>query len=180
MTDPYLCDAVTLRHFGEIGRLDILETRYGHLDPPHWTQAVADEIARAAARVPGCAAILAASWLSSPVVPAPHDLRGILTLQIGLNDGLRPPTAHAGEAEGIYFAEKLNGRFVTDDNGAYDFAIRRLGLGRARDTIDILRESVTDGDMSASDAINIANAIRNIGRDLRRVHPSTLLPSYFR
>ena len=180
MTNPYLCDAVTLRHFAAIQRLDILETRYGHLDPPHWTQAVADEIMDAAAMGPGCYAILHASWLSTPVAPESHDLRGILQLQIGLNDGRRPPTAHAGEAEGIYFAEKLEGRFVTDDNGAYDFAVRRLGLGRVCDTVDILREAVACGDMDAGEALNIANAIRNSGRDLRRAHAGTLLPHYFR
>jgi hypothetical protein len=180
VTNPYLCDAVTLRHFGAIRRLDILETRYGHLDPPHWTQAVADEIRAAAAMGPGCFAILAAPWLSTPVAPQAHDLRGILQLQIGLNEGRRPPTEHAGEAEGIYFAEKLGGHFVTDDNGAYDFAARRLGLGRVHDTVDVLREAVASGDMDAGEALNIANAIRNSDRDLRRVHPSTLLPHYFR
>jgi hypothetical protein len=180
MTTPYLCDAVTLRHFSVIGRLDILETRYGHLDPPHWTEAVADEIRAAVTFAPGCAAIMSTSWLSNPLAPQPQDLKGILQLQIGLNDGRRPPTAHAGEAEGIYFAEKLDGRFVTDDNGAYDFAVRRLGVGRVQDTVDILREAVASGDMDAGEAINVANAIRNSGRDLRRVHPSTMIPHYFR
>jgi hypothetical protein len=179
MTDPYLCDAVTLRHFGTIRRLDILELRHGHLDPPHWTQAVADEIRVAAGNDPGCSVVLAASWLSTPVVPEPSHLRGILQLQIGLNDGRRPPTAHAGEAEGIYFAQKLGGRFVTDDNGAYDFAVRRLGPGRVFDTIDVLRDAVASGEMNSGEALNVANAIRNSARSLRRVHPNTLLRRYF-
>jgi hypothetical protein len=180
MTALYLCDAVTLRHFGEIQRLDILEVRYGHLDPPHWTQAVADEIAQAAnLGFPGCRAILALPWLSNPVTPQMSDLPGILKLQIGLNDGRRPPTAHIGEAEGIYFAQKLEGRFVTDDNGAYDFAVRRLGSGRVYDTVDILREAVAAGDLDAGGALNIANAIRNSGRSLRRGHPDTLHRRYF-
>jgi len=179
MTEPYLCDAVTLRHFGTIGRLDILETRHGHLDPPHWTEAVADEIKAAAGSDPGCAAVLAASWLSAPVVPEPSDRMGILDLQIGLNDGRRPPTAHAGEAEGIYFAQKLRGRFITDDNGAYDFAVHRLGPGRVFDTIDILRDAVASHDMNSGEALIVANAIRNSGRSLRRVHPSTLPRRYF-
>jgi hypothetical protein len=181
VTAPYLCDAVILRHFGAIRRLGILEARYGYLDPPHWTEAVADEIKEAAAQgFPGCRAILAASWLSAPVIPEPSDLRDILKLQIGLNDGRRPPTAHAGEAEGIYFAQKMEGRFVTDDNGAYDFAIRRLGVGRVHDTIDLLREAVACGDMDDGEALNIVNAIRNSGRSLRRIHPSTLIRQYFR
>jgi hypothetical protein len=180
MTAPYLCDSVTLRHFGEIQRLDILEARYGHLDPPHWTQAVADEIREAAdLGFPGCRAILAVSWLLAPVVPETSDLKGILQLHVGLNEGRRPPTAHIGEAEGIYFAEKLGGRFVTDDTGAYDFAVRRLGGGRVHDTVDVLREAVASGDLDAGEALNIANAIRNCGRSLRRGHPDTLHRRYF-
>jgi hypothetical protein len=111
MTVLCLYDAVTLRHFGAIARLDVLEARCRYLDPPHWTQAVFDEISDAA-NSPGCRDILAAGWLSSPLAPQPEDQRKILLIQIGLNDGRRPPVAHAGEAEGIYFAEKLGGRFV--------------------------------------------------------------------
>jgi hypothetical protein len=88
--------------------------------------------------------------------------------------------AHAGEAEGIYFAEKLGGRFVTDDNGAYDFATRRLGPGRALDTVDVLREAVMDGEIDDGDAASIVNLIRDSGRFIRRAHPSTLPRSYFR
>lgn len=102
-----------------------------------------------------------------------------MLIQIGLNDGRRPPVAHAGEAEGIYFAEKLGGRFVTDDNGAYDFARRRLGPGRVFDTVDVLREAVTNGDMDSGEALNLVNAIRNSGRSIRRVHPGILLRGYF-
>jgi len=182
MTIPYLCDAVTLRHFGAIQRLDILATRCTYLDPPHWTQAVADEIRKGAQLgQPGCRAILAASWLSAPVAPEnDEDLRAIVRLQIGLNDGRRPPTAHAGEAEGIYFATKLEGCFVTDDNGAHDFALNRLGPGRVHDTVDLLREAVAYGDLDDGEALNIVNMIRNSGRSIRRVHPSSLLRSYFR
>lgn len=181
MTIPCLYDTVILRHFGSIGRLDILESRCSYLDPPHWTQAVADEIREAAdLGQPGCRAILAATWLSDPVVPEHEDLRRIVLIKIGLNEGRRPPTAHAGEAEGIYFAERLGGRFVTDDNGAYDFALRRLGRGWVYDTVDLLREAVSYGDMDDGEALNIVNAIRNSGRSIRRIHSNTLLRGYFR
>ncbi len=180
MTDPVLYDAVTLRHFGAIGRFDILETCHGHLMPPRWTEAVAEEIKKAAAiGQPGCKTILEAAWLLSPLEPQTQDLKAILQLQIGLNEGKRPPTAHAGEAEGIYFAEKLGGRFITDDNGAHDFATRRLGPGRVQDTVDLLRGAVAMGDLLPGEAHIAANAIRNCGRHLRRVHPSTFPPNYF-
>lgn len=181
MTALCLYDAVPLRHFGAIRRLDVLEARSRYLDPPRWTQAVYDEIREAAdLGYPGCRDIIAADWLSSPLDPKAEDRIGILRIHIGLNEGRRPPVKHAGEAEGIYFAEKLGGRFITDDNGAYDFAKRRLGPGRVLDTVDLLREAVMYGDMDAGDALNLVNAIRNSGRSVRRVHPGTLLRDYFR
>lgn len=180
MTIPCFYDTVILRHFGTIGRLDILEARCSYLDPPHWTQAVADEIWEAAhLGQPGCRDILAANWLSDPIAPGQDELKAIVMFQIRLNEGRRPPTAHAGEAEGIYFAQKLDGRFVTDDNGAYDFALNRLGKGSVYDTVDLLREAVSYGDISSGEALNIVNLIRNSGRSIRRVHPNTLLRGYF-
>jgi hypothetical protein len=68
---------------------------------------------------------------------------------------------------------------VTDDNGAYDFALRRLGVGSVYDTVDLLREAVSYGDMDDGGALNVVNAIRNSGRFIRRVHPNTLIRTYF-
>ena len=180
MSVPWLYDAVTLRHFGTVERLDVLVARCGRIGPPRWTREVADEIARAADKDrPGCRDILAAAWLAPPAEPEITDLKGIYALQVGLNEGRRPPVAHGGEAEGIYFAEKLGGHFVTDDNGAYDFAARRLGASRVHDTVDLLREAVTHGDLEAAEALRIAVAIRDNDRYLRRVHPKILLRTYF-
>jgi hypothetical protein len=180
MIGPILYDAVTLRHFGAIGRLDILQTRHGNLPPPRWAQAVFDEIVRAEGQGNlECETIRAAAWLLEPVAPQGDDMAKVLRIQIGLNDGQRPPTAHAGEAESIYFAEKLEGRFVTDDNEAYDFATRRLGAGRVYDTVDVLRDAVAMDDLTPAEAYLAANAIRNCNRSLRRIHPSTFPHDYF-
>jgi hypothetical protein len=177
---PWLYDAVTLRHFGATERLDVLLARCGRTGPPRWTREVADEITRAADKDrPGCRDILAAVWLAPPVEPEITDLKGIYVLQVGLNEGRRPPAAHGGEAESIYFAQKLGGHFVTDDNGAYDFAARRLGASRVHDSVDLLREAVTHGDLDGADALRIVRAVRDNDRYLRRVHPKTLTRAYF-
>lgn len=76
-------------------------------------------------------------------------------------------------------ADKLNGAFITDDYAAYDFASRRLGHCRVLDTVDVLRELVLVGYLKSSEAQQVADAIRNSGRRLRRGHPSTFTPSYF-
>lgn len=181
MSVPWLYDAVTLRHFGAIGRLDVLAVRCRYVDPPYWTQEVADEIRRAADTGQlGCHDILRATWLYTPVEPEIADLKGIYALQVGLNEGRQPPRAHGGEAECIYFAKKLGGMFVTDDNGAYDFAARRLGPGRVHDTVDLIREAVAYGDMDDGEAVSIVSAIRGSGRSIRRVYPKTITRTFFK
>lgn len=179
MPGPVLHDAVTLLHFGVVGRLDVLKSRHSFLPPPFWTDAVRSEV-EAGARLskPGCAAVLDADWLGEPIVPSSSDLRKVFQLLVGLNDGRRPPTAHGGEAEGIYMAEKLGGTFITDDNAAYDFAYRRLGPGRVKDAVQVLRESVAMEELDAQEALEIADQIRVAGRDLRRVHPDPLPATY--
>jgi hypothetical protein len=84
-----------------------------------------------------------------------------------------------GEAESIYFAAKLGGYFATDDNAAYDFAERYLGSGRVIDTVHILRDAVSLGEMTSSVAAGHATRIRESGRHLRRLHPSTLSAAHF-
>lgn len=180
MSEPLLFDTVTLRHLGTAGRLDILQTRYGHRPQPRWTDAVHDEIDINRGK-PDCDRVLAiADWLGPPIAATTTaDLRGVAALHVALNEGRRPPIQHLGEAESIYFAEQLNGIFVTDDNDAYDFAVHRLGPGRVLDLIGVLREAVATGDLTTSDAHLLANAVRNSGRFLRRVHPPTLPATYF-
>jgi hypothetical protein len=180
MAVPCFYDAVILRHFGTIRRLDALADRCKYLNRPYWTQAVADEISEAAEYgFPGCRLVRDADWLGDPIAPKSCDLKGIYLLQVGLNDGRQPPDGHGGEAEGIYFAKKLGGRFVTDDNAAYDFAVRHLGRSQVQDTVDLLRSAVSYGDMDGGEALNIFNAIRNCGRDVRRVHGDTQNRAYF-
>ncbi len=181
MSRPVLFDAVTLCHFAVCGRLGILEQVHGWRDAPRWTEEVEAEIRRGdAAGWPGCLAILTCHWLGSSVLPTIADQQRIVRIWIGLNDGRRPPIRHAGEAQCIYFAEKLGGLVATDDNAAYDFAERRLSVGRVIDTVHILRDAVAAGYVSASDASGIVSSITSAGRHLRSVHPINPGADYFR
>jgi hypothetical protein len=176
--NPILIDAVTLRHFGIIRRLDIIEARVINFPGPKWVQEVFDEI-HIARGLPECDQVLAAKFLGDPLQASTSDLRQIYLLQVALNAGKRPPTDHLGEAASMHHADKLGGVFVTDDNVAYDFASRRLGPGRVMDTVDVLRQAVAIGDLVASTAQQAADAVRNSGRSLRRVHPETFPRGYF-
>lgn len=180
--DPVIHDAVTLRHFAAVGRLDILHACHGHRPEPRWTEGIRAEIASAMrAGETHCSDILDETWLGDPVAPSGAELKDVYRLQVGLNAGMEPPTGDRGEAEGIYFAEKLGGQFATDDNNAYDFARRRasLGPGRVIDSVQILQTAVANDDISATEARNIAIAIEEAGRSLRAIHSGARDPAYF-
>ena len=179
---PVIHDAVTLRHFAVVERMDVLRACHGHRREPRWTEAIRAEIESAErAGESHCADILQATRLGAPAEPDVAELGDVYRLQVGLNDGRRPPTGDRGEAEAIYFAEKHNGQFATDDNNAYEFARRRpsLGAGRVIDSIHILQTAVADGALKAADARNIADDIESAGRSFRPVHRGTRGPDYF-
>ena len=183
-SEPVLHDTVTLRHFAAAGRVDVLETRHGRRPEPRWTEGVRSELTSAAvAGESHCSDVLSKTWLGCPAVPrGATELAAIFRLRIGLNTGRRSPSSrNLGEAEGIYFAEKHGGDFVTDDNGAYDFACRRRSLGRQRvlDSIDVLRAAVAENEITAEDAAAIADDIEGAGRSFRPEHRNSRGRGYF-
>ena len=179
---PVIHDAVTLRHFAAVERMDVLRTCHGHRPEPRWTAGIRAEIESAKhADESHCADVLNETWLGVPAEPTDSELAIVYRLQVGLNDGREPPKGDRGEAEAIYFAEKHNGQLATDDNGAYEFARRRpsLGPGRVIDSIHVLQTAVADGDLTAADAHDIANAIEDAGRSFRPPHRGARGPDYF-
>ena len=178
MAEPRLTDAVTLRHFGAVGRLDVLEKRLTTFPAPRWTLAVYEEI-RAFADDEACSEILEAQFLGLPAEVDFSLLRDVFLTRRALTEDDSDPLANLGEAETICLADSLNGTFITDDAAAFDHAERRLGNNRVMDTVDLFREAVATSDISAADAKLIADSIRNIGRHLRAGHPPTLTEDYF-
>lgn len=179
---PVLYDAVTLRHFAAVGQLDLLRKQHGDRPPPRWTEEIREEIARAVkAGVHYCKTILKAGWLGDPAAPKEEDLSQIVKLQIAINKGNITARGNHGEAECIYFAAKHQGRFATDDNGAYEFARLHswLGSGRVIDSIDILRYAVILGHITATNAARIADDMERQGRRFRPVHRRYRGPDYF-
>jgi hypothetical protein len=180
MSGPRLVDAVTLRHFGITEYLGVVEHVLSPYPPPHWTETVRSEIlAGFGLSQPGCSNVLAASFLGTPHQIPTTDMAEVMRIRIALGGGSGNSTKDLGEAESIFLADRLNGTFITDDRVAYDFALRRLGNIRVFDTVDLLRETVVTGYFTSSEAQQVADAIRNSGRSLRRGHPSTFTPKYF-
>jgi hypothetical protein len=142
--------------------------------------AVADEVEQGAAiGYAHAGRVRAAGWLGDPREPTAAELKAVFAIHVGLNEGRRPPVDHVGEAESIYFADKLGATFATDDNEAFDFARNRLGAARVLDTVSILRDAVAMGEMRANEAAGIAESIRSAGRHLRRLHPTPAPAAYF-
>lgn len=88
---------------------------------------------------------------------------------------------HEGEAHSIFLAEKMDAVFMTDDNAAFDFAMRRfnLGPGRVKDTVDVLRDSVAMGFITKEIAAATAESMEERDRALRVVHRGKITPNYF-
>lgn len=182
MAKLVLHDTVSLCHFGEVGRLNLLESQHAHLSEPRWTSAVNSEVGKGAKLgISNCSQVLTQGWLGTPMELSVNDLKKLMPIWIGLNDGQRPPDRHLGEAESIYLADKLDGVFMTDDNSAYDFASNpnRLGPGRVIDTVYVLRMAVALDEISADEAAKIASQMESRNRKLRGCHKGKLTASYF-
>ena len=173
---------MTLRNFGAIDRMSLLEARLAGFPEPRWTEVVRSEVL-AGLDQPECAAVLASAFLGQPHETAASEQAAVFRLRIAIrgasHDEDDDPGRDLGEAESIYAVDKLNGMFITDDSSAYDFARQKFGPNRVMDTVDLLREAVACGDLSPSEAQHVADAIRNSGRHLRWVHPPTLTAEYF-
>jgi predicted nucleic acid-binding protein len=186
MADPVLYDAVTLRHFAAISRLDLLECCHGMRAEPRWVAGVKLEIE--AASLNGrreCRPILEYGWLGEAVEPTVEDLAAITRLQIALGnagyeaeDGLEV-LKHRGEAESIQIAQRLGFCFVTDDNDAHKIASLRLGDERVFDTIDLLRIAVANTDLTAPEAVEVSLRIRSEDRHFRRQYERLLISRDF-
>ncbi len=166
--EPLLFDAVTLRHFGIAEALDTCRQLTDYRDFPRWTDAVSGEIAEGVRLgFDECISVQECAWLGAPVEPDVLDLGSIARLQRALSAGAASD-GNAGEAESIYFAERLGGVFATDDGVAFDFACRRLGRDHVVDTVDLLRQAVSEGIITSHEAADYAARVTDSGRHLRR------------
>jgi hypothetical protein len=167
-SEPMLFDAVTLRHFGVAEALDVCRQLTQDRDPPCWSDAVSNEIAEGVRLgFDECVSVQECAWLGPPIEPDVLDLGSIARLQRALSVG-SGSDGNAGEAESIYFAERLGGVFATDDGVAFDFACRRLGRDHVVDTVDLLRRAVSDGVINSREAADCAARVTDSGRHLRR------------
>lgn len=169
-------DAVSLIHFARVGRLDLLKTRYESLREPRWTEAVKEEIS-CTPQINENRLILAAKWLGAPIKPNRTDHHGVQNLRIALGGG-PSDLKHLGESESIHFAMNHEYHFLTDDFDAYNLACKKLGQTRTFDTIKVLIDAFSMGEIDLEEAASLANSIRNSGRYLLDIHPTPVTATY--
>ncbi len=161
-----LIDATTLISFWKAGSVDVLATVFGG-QPPCWCAAVKSEIERGPRQQ--SQDLLDCDWLAATAEP--DDLVEVIRLRAALAKPGDKATAHLGEAESIAIAAKRNIVFVTDDFAAYDFATRKMKPEHVWDSVRVLQEAVTLGALTADEAVETVQSIRDNGRYLRRTHP---------
>jgi hypothetical protein len=179
--NPVLHDAVSLKHFAIVNRLDVLEARHGDLDEPRWCDEVREEVELGLGLAVENARILAATWLGRPHVLDAKDQAAAYKYHVSLNEGREPPTKHKGEAYSIFVGQKIGACFFTDDETAYDWAEAktRFGLASVKDTIDVLRDAVAMGELDKHEACTLILEMQEAGRDFRHEHDGKITPDYF-
>lgn len=161
-------DACTLWNFAVVGRLDLLQTRYGHR--ARWTETIRLELARNVRAEPLLQQVLTAQWLGVAMSIA-ADVQTLIRIDqirrgLGATTG-DPAMKHLGEAEVIHLLETREPSwiFISDDQPAVDLAKRR-GLN-AIDTQRVLADCYESGEIGCPDAYDLLLEMQAKGRGVR-------------
>lgn len=169
MSNYVFPDNTVLCNFGEVGRLDLLETVLR--ERGRWTQAVALEAAASARHVPPMTALVGCAWLGEPIeITDEHAVYTVDRIRRAAFGGDNSaPLKHLGESETCYiiknWPEFAGSWWVTDDREALRYA-RLQGL-ITRETCDLMAEAVASGDVTAEAGLELLREMERLGRYLR-------------
>ncbi len=169
MTQHLFPDNTVLCNFAAVNRLDLLKSVLGRRG--RWTEAVAYEASRSAAKLPPLLTLPSEGWLDDPIeISKASDIRKINQIRravFGGTDG--EPLKHLGEAQTCYviknWASFAGSWWISDDREALRYA--RFQNITTRETIDIVKIAVADGDISVPDAFGLMNQMADSDRYLR-------------
>jgi len=160
-------DTCTLSNFAAVGRLDLLEERFGYR--ARWTETVQFEVQRGVRAAPYLRSVLVAGWLGEPVEisGSPAALTEINNIRRGLGAAPGNETQHLGEAEIIHHLQNVDigAFFITDDQPALDFARRRGVAGF--DTCQIMAECFAAGEVGCPEAFDLLVKMFELDRGVR-------------
>jgi predicted nucleic acid-binding protein len=160
-------DTSPLSAFARVGRLDVLETRFG--DTARWTVEVQDDVRRGvAAGHAHLTPVLGGTWLGEPLrLTEPSDLAEVERLRQALGGTDARPTRHRGEAATILAAKHLDAVAVLDERDA-----RRLAAARGIPIVGtegILRACARRGQLTWGDAWGLFAEMRRLGERMRQI-----------
>lgn len=170
MPSLWFPDNTVLCNFAAVGQLrllrDLLDGR------GRWTEAVAREAAKSARWIPAMADIAADGWLGTPIEISAPDAERIEAIRVAALGGSRDaPLRHLGEAQTCFYIKERAGItesvWITDDEAAYDYG-KRIGL-LTWDTTTVLAHIVSDGVLSAADALALLRKMQDADRNPRRI-----------
>lgn len=160
-------DNTVLINFACINQLALLG---GWLDGRgRWTEAVAYEASRSASYWPPMGELLDGGWLGEPVEPDTDSAKAIDRLRRNVFGGTRnEPLKHLGESQTCYLLlndlQWKDAWWITDDKDAYEFAQSKWITTRR--TIDVFKNLVAGGDLTAFAAFDLMQSIADNGRSL--------------
>lgn len=169
MTEHLFPDNTVLCNFAAVNRLDLLKSVLGGRG--RWTEAVAYEASRSAAKLPALRTLSHEGWLDEPIeIIDPKDIQKIAQIRRAVFDGTDDePLKHLGEAQTCYvirnWASFAGSWWISDDIDALRHA--RFQNITTRETIDIIRMGVADGDIGAAEAFRLMNHMADCDRYLR-------------
>ncbi|MGH3903448.1 MAG: hypothetical protein ACRDTE_04555 [Pseudonocardiaceae bacterium] len=169
MTEFLFPDNTVLCNFAVVNRLDLLRSVLGGCG--RWTEAVAYEATRSASYVPALNGLLADCWLGEAIeISSEPDTQKIERIRRGVFGGTDDqPLKHLGEAQTCYvitnWIELAGSWWISDDREALRYA-RAQGI-TTRETADLVRIAVVNGDIDARDGLILLRQMADRGRRLR-------------
>lgn len=136
-------------------------------------EAVWHEIGASSGRVPNLAKLEREAWFGTPIrVEIESEIERVESLRIGVFGASRldPPTLHLGESQTVHVIstvpEYSGSIWITEDLEAFRYAESRGII--THDCLDVLRELVAFGEMTRTQAYELAEEMLSYGRPLRR------------
>jgi hypothetical protein len=169
MAEHLFPDNTVLCNFAAVDRLDVLKSVLG--ERGRWTEAVAYEASRSAAKLPPLLRLPLEGWLDEPIeITDAEDVRKIARIRRAVFDGTDDqPLKHLGEAQTCYVIKNwpsfAGSWWISDDRDAIRHA--KFQNITTRETIDIFCMAVADGDIGATEALRLMVQMAACDRHLR-------------
>lgn len=166
MIEHLFPDNTVLCNFAAVNRLDLL--RSALRGRGRWTEAVAYEASRSAAKLPPLLGLPLEGWLDEPIeVTDPVDVRRIARIRRVVFGGTdAQPLKHLGEAQTCYviknWASFAGSWWISDDRDALRHA--RFQHIKTRETIDMMSIAVAYGEIGADEAFELMNQMADSDR----------------